>query len=79
MPKYAFFVRNKRNRIRYPKNFYLADAEAARQVAVRIAWAFGEVVPGWSDLSPEQQKNFIVEVVDEAGQAVLSISFSDAE
>ena len=79
MPKYDFFVCNKRKRIKYPKNFYLADVEGARQVAVRIAQAFGRVVPGWNELSSDQQNNFTVEVMDEAGQTVLTVSFIDAE
>ncbi len=46
MPKYTFFACNKRKRVKYPKSFYLPDTDAARQVAVRIARAFGEAVPG---------------------------------
>src|SRR5918997_1882925 len=79
MPKYSFFVCNKRKRVKYPKSFYLADVEAARQVAVRIAQAFGRVVPGWNELSSDQQNNFTVEVMDEAGETVLTVPFKDAE
>jgi hypothetical protein len=79
MAEYSFFVRNKRNRVRYPKTFQLADVEAARQVAMRIAQAFSRVVPGWSELTSNQQTNFIVEVVDETGQTVLTVPFKDAE
>jgi hypothetical protein len=79
MPKYTFFVCNKCKRIKYPKSFYLADVESARQVAGRIARAFGEVVPGWSELSSDQQNNFAVEAVDEVGQTVLTLPFDEAE
>ena len=79
MPKYSFFVCSKRKRVKYPKSFYLADVEAARQVALRIAHAFGRVVPGWNQLSSDQQNNFTVEVIDEAGQTVLTVPFQDAE
>jgi len=79
MPKYSFFVRSRRNRIRYPKGFQLADVEAARQGAERIARAFSRVVPRWSELTSNQRKNFMVEVVDETGQTVLTVPFKDAE
>jgi hypothetical protein len=79
MPKYSFFARNKRKRVKYPKSFYLADVEGARQVAARIAQAFGRVVPGWSELSPDQHSNFAIEIVDEAGETVLTVPFKEAE
>jgi hypothetical protein len=79
MPKYSFFVSNKRKRIKYPKSFYLTDVEGARQVAVRIAQAFSRAVPGWSELSSGQHSNFVVEIVDEAGETVLTVPFKEAE
>lgn len=79
MPKYSFFVCNKRKRVKYPKSFYLADVEAARQVAVRIAQAFGRVVPGWNELSSNQHSNFAIDIVDEAGETVLTVPFKEAE
>ena len=79
MPKYSFFVWNKRGRIKYPKSFYLQDAEAARQVATRIARVFAEVVPYWSELSPKQKADFVVEILDEAGETVLTVPFKEAQ
>ena len=79
MPKYSFFVRSRRNRIRYPKTFQLTDVEAARQGAERIARAFSRVVPRWSELTSNQRKNFMVEVVDETDQPILTVPFEDAE
>ncbi len=79
MPMYSFVVWNKRSRVKYPKSFDLADVEAAREVAIRIAQVFGEVVPRWDDLSFDQQNNFAVEVVDETGHMVLVVPFREAE
>ena len=79
MPKYSFFVWNKRSRIRYPKSFYLHDAEAAHQVAKRIARVFVEVVPYWGDLSSKQRNDFVVEILDEAGETILTVPFRDAD
>jgi hypothetical protein len=79
MPKYNFVVCNKRKRIKYPKNFYLGGVEAARQVAVRIALTFEDVVLGWSELSPDRHDCFTIEVMDEAGDTVLSVPFNDAQ
>jgi hypothetical protein len=79
MPKYNFVIWNKRSRVQYPKSFYLPDVEAARQVALRIARVFGEVVPQWDELSYHQQNNFAVEAVDESGRIVLTVPFREAE
>ena len=79
MPKYSFFVSNKRKRVEYPKSFYLTDVKGARQVAVRIAQAFSRAVPGWGELSSDQHSNFVVEIVDEAGETVLTVPFKEAE
>ena len=79
MPRYSFVVWNKRSRVKYPKSFDLADVEAAREVALRIAQVFGEVVPRWDDLSYDQQNNFAVEVIDETGHTVLVVPFREAE
>jgi hypothetical protein len=79
MPQYSFFVWNKRSRVKYPRSFELPHVEAAREVALRIARVFGEVIPLWNDLSYDQQNNFAVEVVDESGQTVLTVPFKEAE
>jgi hypothetical protein len=79
MPQYSFFIRNKQSRVRYPRSFDLPDVEAAREAALRIARAFGEVVPGWDELPSDQKSNFAVEVDNEAGQTVLTVPFKEAE
>ena len=79
MPKYSFFVWNKRGRIKYPKSFYLQDAEAARLVAAKIARVFAEVVPYWGELSSKQRADFVVEIIDEAGETVLTVPFEAQE
>lgn len=78
MPKYIFFVCNKRERIKYPKSFYLADVKAAHQVAVRIAQTSGEVFLRWNELFSNSQTNFAIEAVNEAGQTVLTVPYNEA-
>ncbi len=79
MPKYNFLLCNSRSRVKYPKSFHLTDIEAARQVGFRIAQLTREIVPQWNDLTSDQQKNFAVEVVDAAGQTVLTLPCKGAE
>jgi hypothetical protein len=79
MPKYNFLLCSGRSRVKYPKSFHLTDIEAARQVGFRIARTTREVVPQWNDLTSGQQKNFAVEIVDGAGQTVLTVPCTDAE
>ena len=79
MAKYSFFIWNKRSRVRYPRTLDLPDVDAAREVASRIASIFVEVVPYWGDLSSEQRSVFVIEIVDEAGQTVLTVPFREAE
>jgi hypothetical protein len=38
-----------------------------------------EVVPYWSDLPPDQQDEFRVEIVDEAGERLLTLPFKEPE
>jgi uncharacterized protein DUF6894 len=79
MPQYTFYVWNKRSRIKYPRSYALPDVKAAREFALRIAQVFGEVVPGWDELSYEQQNDYAIEVDNEFGQTVLTIPFRDVE
>jgi hypothetical protein len=79
MTKYSFIIWNKRSRVRYPRSFELADVEAARELARRIARVFGEVVPRWDELTDNQQNNFAVEVIDETGHTLLAVPFTEAE
>ncbi len=78
MPQYSLFVCSQNDRIRYPKTYDLPDVEAARQVALRVAKVFMEVVPYWNDLSPDQQNGFVVQIDDENSQTVLIVPFRDA-
>ena len=77
MPQYSVFVGNQSTRIKYPRDFDVADAEAARTIALRIARVFVEVVPYWNDLSSDQQNDFFVEIADETGKTVLSVPFRE--
>jgi hypothetical protein len=77
MPQYTLFISNKHSRVRYPRSFDLPDVEAARQAALRLVRVFAEVVPYWNDLSASQQSNFMVEVLNEDGETVLTVPFTD--
>ncbi len=79
MPQYSFIVWNKHRRVKYPRTLDLPDVEAARQVALRIARVFVEVVPYWSSLSQKQKKAFVIEIADEAGQTVLTVPFMEVK
>ncbi len=79
MPRYSFFIWNKQRKVKYPTTLDLPDIEAARKAASRIARVFAEVVPYWSSLSQKQRKAFVIEIVDEAGQAVLTVPFVEAK
>ena len=79
MPQYTLFISSQQRRIRYPKTYDLPGVEAARQVALRVARVFVEVVPYWNDLSPDQQDGFMVEIGDEGGQTILIVPFREAQ
>jgi hypothetical protein len=79
MPQYSFIVWNKHRRVKYPRALDLPDVEAARQVALRIARVFVEVVPYWSGLSQKQKNAFVIEIADEAGQTVLTVPFMEVK
>ena len=79
MHQYSLFICSQNNRIRYPKSYDLPNVEAARQVALRVAKVFMEVVPYWNDLSPDQQDDFAVQIDDESGQTVLIVPFREAK
>ncbi|MFC5483442.1 DUF6894 family protein [Microvirga aerilata] len=79
MPQYTLFISNHQRRIRYPKTYDLPGVEVARQVALRVARVFVEVVPYWNDLSPDQQDDFAVEIDDEGGQTILIVPFREAQ
>lgn len=73
MPRYNLFIYNQRKRIRYPETLNLPNVDAAQRVARRVANVFMDVVPYWSDLSPDQQCRYVVEIIDEAGELLLSV------
>jgi hypothetical protein len=79
MPKYEFYFSNKHHRVKYPRRLALAGTEAARGIAVRLARILIEASPYWGDLSTRTRSGFTVEVVDEAGQTVLIVPFTEAE
>ena len=79
MPRYNLFIYNQHKRIRYPKSFDLPDVDSARKAALKLATVFMVVVPYWSDLPPVRQDKFVVEVVDDAGELVLTVPFREAD
>ena len=79
MTHYSFFVWNSRNRVRYPRSYDLPDVVAARKAALKIAGIFIDVVPQWDNLSSQQRNTFVVEVVDDTGQTVLTVPFREAK
>ena len=79
MTQYSFFVWNNRGRIQYPRIMDLPDVEDARKAALKIAEIFVDVVPRWSDLSSHQRNTFVVEIVNDIGQTVLTVPFRDAK
>jgi hypothetical protein len=79
MAQYSFFVWNNRSRVKYPRILDLPDSDAALEAALKIARIFTEVVPYWNDLSSQQRDTFVVEIVDETGQTVLTVPFVEAE
>jgi hypothetical protein len=79
MPQYEFYFRSTDKRVKYPRRLDLGGIDAAHGVALKLARALIEVSPFWADLSAETRKAFIVEIVDEAGQTVLTVPFTEAE
>jgi hypothetical protein len=79
MSQYGFFVWSNHGRVRYPRVLDLPDDAAARKAALKIANIFAEVVPQWKDLSSQQRNTFVVEIVNEAGQTVLTVPFREAK
>ncbi len=75
MPRYNLFLYNQRKRVRYPETLDLPDVDAAQRVACRVANVFMDVVPYWSELSPDQQGRYVVEIVDEAGGVLVTVPF----
>ena len=79
MTRYSFFVWNSRDRVKYPRSYDLPYVAAVRKVALKIAGVFINVLPNWSDLSFHQRNTFVVEIVDETGQTILTVPFREAK
>lgn len=79
MSQYGFFVWSNRGRVKYPRILDLPDDAAARKAALKIASIFAEVVPHWDELSSQQRNTFVVEIVNEDGQTVLTVPFREAK
>ena len=77
MPRYNLFLCNQHSRVRYPATLNLPDIDAARLVARRVANTFMEVVPYWGDLTTAQQGRYVVEIMGEAGEPLLTVPFRD--
>jgi hypothetical protein len=77
MPRYSLVLYNQRHRVRYPETLSLPDIDAAQHVARRVAHTFRKVVPYWGDLTADQQGRYVVEIVSEAGELLLTVPFRD--
>ena len=73
MARYYFHVRAENDLRRDPEGSDLPDIEAARKQAVTMACRI------WSERPPESTDNDeTFEIVDESGQVVLKVPFSEA-
>jgi hypothetical protein len=77
MPRFNLFLYNQHSRVRYPETLNVPDVDAAQRVARRVANIFMKVVPYWSELSLDQQGRYVVEIVDEAGELLLTVPFRE--
>ncbi len=77
MPRYSLVLYNQHHRVRYPETLSLPDVDAAQRIARRVANIFMEVVPYWGDLTPDQQGRYVVEIMGEAGELLLTVPFKD--
>jgi len=73
MPRYNLFLYNQRKRVKYPKTLDLSGVDAAERVARRVANVFTDVVSYWSDLTPDQQECYVIEVTDETGELLSTV------
>jgi len=73
MPRYFFHIRDGDGLKNDPDGIELPDVDAARATALKKACRI------WSERPPEPAANDqTFEVTDEAGQIVLTVSFSEA-
>ncbi len=75
MSHYSFFVWSNRSRVKYPRTLDLPDIAAARDIALKIGRIFVDTVPRWDSLSAKQKNAFVVEIVNDIGQTVLTVPF----
>lgn len=79
MPRYNLFIYNRYRRVQYPETLSLPDLDAVQRIARKVAQVFIDVVPYWGELTPEQQRRYVVEVMDEAGVLLLAVPFKETE
>ena len=79
MPQYEFYFRHNDKRVKYPRSLNLPGTDAAHRVALKLARALIEASSFWTDLSAETRNAFVVEIIDEVGQVVLTLPFIEAE
>jgi hypothetical protein len=53
--------------------------DVVREIALRVARIFVDAVPRWGELSSKQRNDFVVEILDEDGQTVLSVPSREAQ
>ncbi|MFC5483426.1 DUF6894 family protein [Microvirga aerilata] len=73
MAQYQLFLRNKHDRYKYPMSVNVSDIEAAHCFALRMANVLLENTLLWRGWSAKERTNFVVDVTDEPGQAVLTV------
>lgn len=73
MLNHDLYVRTQHRRVKYPRRLYLPSVEAAHEAAVRLARIFVEGRSCWEDVSIGASDAFTVDIVNEAGQAILTI------
>jgi hypothetical protein len=72
MPTYDVYVWTKFRRMKYPRSLNIPSLEAAHSVALRMARVFIGLMSSRTDLAIIGS-DFVVEVVDQAGRAVLTV------
>lgn len=73
MPSYDLYLWIQQSRVKYPRSLNVPDVEAAHGIALRMARIFAETSPSRGEAWKEPCDHFVVEVVDEAGQAILIV------
>jgi hypothetical protein len=72
MPTYDVYVLDNFRRLKYPRGLNVPSLDAAHDIALRMARLFiGHRSP--KGYLPVAERNFLIEVVDEDGRAVLLV------